>query len=485
MIVTKYSMPQENQALAKNTALQVAGKGLSTLFGVLTIAILTRALGTYGYGEFTIALTFLSLFAVIVDFGLTLTTTAMISDKPEAEEKILGNLVALRIISAILFLALAPIAVIFFPYSAVIKLAVAIGAISYFFGTTAQMLIGIYQKRLEMKRAIIAELLNRALVLVGAVIAFYVGLSVTSVMWILVLGNGLQLFAMIGLARNFVRLRPQISLSVWREIIERSWPIGASIFFNLIYLRGDILVLSLYVPQEQIGIYGAAYKVIDVVTSVPVMYMGLALPILVTAWAQSNHGKFTKLLQDSFDFFAIFSIPLAVGCIALGVPIMRLVAGDEFAVSGAVLAVLGPAAAIVFFGALSGHAIVALKKQKLMVWGYLVVAIISIIGYFIFIPQYGIWAAAWLTLISEAMITLLTSLVIYKTCGFKPRLDIFAKALLSSLIMLLVIKLLPGINVMLLVIIGMLVYGISLTALGGPSWKIALRLFVPERPPIV
>ncbi len=477
-------MQQENQALAKNTALQVAGKALSTLFGVLTIAILTRALGTGGYGELTTALTFLSLFAVIVDFGLTLTTTAMISDRPDAEEKILGNLVALRIISAVGFLAFAPIAVIFFPYSSVIKLAVGVGAISYFFGTTAQMLIGVYQKRLAMKRAIAAELINRAVVLAGAIIAYYVGLSVVNVMWILVLGNGLQLAAMIGLAKNFVKLRPQIDWKVWREIIARSWPIGLSIFFNLIYMRADILVLSLYVPQSQIGIYGAAYKVIDVVTSIPVMYMGLALPILVAAWAGANHERFTKLMQDSFDFFSIFAIPLAFGCVALGVPIMRLVAGDEFAVSGAVLTVLGPAAAIVFFGALSGHAIVALQKQKVMVWGYLAVAVVCLLGNFIFIPLYGIWAAAWWTLISESAITILTAIVVCKVSGWRPDFKLAAKALLASLIMFAVIKFLPGLHVLILVGGGALVYGVALTALGGPSWRTALKLFVPEKPPI-
>jgi O-antigen/teichoic acid export membrane protein len=163
---------------------------------------------------------------------------------------------------------------------------------------------------------------------------------------------------------------------------------------------------------------------------------------------------------------------------------MRLVAGDEFAVSGAVLSVLGPAAAVVFFGALSGHAVVALQQQKKMVWGYLLVAIVSVIGYFIFIPSYGIWAAAWWTLISETAITLLTGFVIYKTSGFKPNLKIFSKAFLASLVMFAAVKFMPGINVLILIALGALVYGVALTALGGPSWRTALKLFVPEKPPI-
>ncbi|RMD51172.1 hypothetical protein D6827_02705, partial [Candidatus Parcubacteria bacterium] len=132
------------KALAQNTAIQIVGKIINTIIGVATVAVIARILGAEGYGRLTIALTFLSVFAIIVDFGLTLTTTQMISEHKADEKTLLGNLFSLRIISAAVFLALAPIIAAFFPYEQIIIYAIAIGSLSFLFASTSQMLIGIY-----------------------------------------------------------------------------------------------------------------------------------------------------------------------------------------------------------------------------------------------------------------------------------------------------------------------------------------------------
>ncbi|PIX62514.1 hypothetical protein CO057_01790 [Candidatus Uhrbacteria bacterium CG_4_9_14_0_2_um_filter_41_50] len=474
----------QEKALARNTAIQIIGKTMATMLGVVTVAILARHLGVAGYGQFTIALSFLSIFAVIVDFGLTLTTTQMISEHKADEETLLGNLLSLRIISAVIFLALAPIIALLFPYDNVILMAIAVGSVSYLFGTTSQMLIGIYQKRLIIGRAIVAEVANRAIVMIGVLLCPIFNIGLIGVIWILVLGNAVQLFLMVLLARKYVKLRLKIKLGIWKEIIKRSWPIGASIFFNLIYLRGDIVFLSLFRSNAEVGIYGAAYKVVDVVASIPVMYMGITLPILVAAWSAHNSEKFKKIMQKSFDFFAIAAIPVIFGSIAIGVPLMEWIAGAEFSESGRVLAILGPAVAVVFFGSLFGHAIVAIQKQKPMTWGYLAVAVLTVAGYIYFIPTYGMWAAAWLTLFSEALITILTFTVIFKVSDYRPKIAMATRAILASIVMFLLLRALPNIHVVFSLLLAMVVYAIALTALGGPKLKDVMGLFLPEKPTI-
>jgi O-antigen/teichoic acid export membrane protein len=190
-------------------------------------------------------------------------------------------------------------------------------------------------------------------------------------------------------------------------------------------------------------------------------------------------------MQDSFDFFAVVAIPIAFGCMAAGASVMALVGGEPFRESGLLLAVLGPACAIVFFGALSGHAIVALKKQKIMTFGYLLVAAITITGYFVFIPRYGMWAAAILTLVSESLILLLTGVVVYRTSKFVPNLKTFLRARAASVAMYLAVRVLSSFTVFITIPVGILVYVGVLMAIGGPSLKTVVRLFVPEKPPII
>jgi O-antigen/teichoic acid export membrane protein len=471
---------RKKRALAINAFIQISGKLLATVFGLLTVVVLTRYLGVEGYGDFTIILGFLSVFAVLVDFGLTLTTVQMISEKGADEDALIGNLLSLRILSAIVFLALAPIVAFAFPYDAVVRIGIAVGAFSYLFGTTATLLVGVFQKRLVIQKAVYAELANRILVLVGALLAPALGLGLITIVGILLIGNAVQLIITLWLASHFVRLRLRAQFAIWREIISRSWPIGLSIFFNLIYLRGDILFLSVYRSSEEIGLYGAAYKVIDVITMIPVTFIGLLLPVLVALWSAKHTKKFRQSMQETFDLFSILSIPIAFGCVFVSVPLIILIAGAEFAGAGPALAVLGPAASIVFFGALFGHAVVAIEKQKPMIFGYLFVAIITVVGYMVFIPIYGIMAAAWMTLIAELLIAIITAMTVMVVSSFRPKIGMLSRAVFASIVMYLVLMILPEMHVLFLIATGGGVYTITLTAIGGPKPRDLLKILAPE-----
>lgn len=477
-------MSSLSSSLAKNSALQIGGKILGTFFGLVTFYFLIHFYGTEGYGYLTTALTFVSIFAIVVDFGLTLTTTQMISEKGSDEEKILGNLLTLRVLTALGFLALAPITALFIPRIEAVFILVAISAASSFFGSVAQTFIGVFQKRIALTIPVLAETANRAAALGIILYVGYTSTSLAGAAIAFLVGGVLQLAIMLWGTSTYVTLRPAFNLSIWSKIIGRSWPIGLSILFNLIYLKGDIFFMALFERSyEEIGQYGSAYKVVDVITMIPVTFMGLVLPLLTSAWTEKAHGRFEKHLQDAFDVFSLIAIPFAVGAIMLGVPLMTFVKPD-LVLAGQVLAVLGPAAAIVFYNSLYGHTIVALNKQRVMTFSYLFVAIIAVLGYVLYVPRYGAWAAAWVTLLSEAIIAFLTFVVVTRATKIMPGLKMFSRAILASIIMGFAIYFTPVPHVLLEVLYGIVVYGVVVVLLGGPSPRTLIRLFAPEKPPV-
>jgi O-antigen/teichoic acid export membrane protein len=480
-------------ALAKNSALQIGGKLFGTIFGLVTFYLLLNYFGTEGYGLLTTAMTHVAIFGVIVDFGLTLTTTQMISEKGADEEKILGNLLTLRVITALAFMAIAPISAIFIPGVREVVLLVCIATGSSFFASVGQTYIGVFQKRLQLGAPVMGEMLNRLIALCWIIVAGSLHLSLFEASLGFFVGGFVQLAIMLLGTARYVKLRPRVEWHVWRDILFRSWPIGVSIFFNLLYLKGDILFMAVLLDPArrfmEIGQYGSAYKVVDVMTMIPVTFMGLMLPILTMAWSERNREKFDRNLQHTFDIFALIAIPFSVGAIMLGVPVMTAVKPDLI-LAGQVLAVLGPAAAVVFFNSLYGHAVVAVKKQKIMVLAYLLVAAVAIAGYVIYIPLYGAWAAAWVTLVSEALIGLFAFIVVVIETKHLPSLKMTARALVSTAAMAGVIGFLqsrdggvstPAFTVF-MVSSGILIYALAVMALGGPRPKAIAKLFLPENP---
>lgn len=472
------SMHSVSRALARNTALQIVGKALGTLLSLLTFVLLVRYLDTDGWGALTIALNYGTILAILVDFGLTLTTAQMIAEPDADESRILGGVLTLRVVSALVFLGGGAAAVFAFPYATEVKIAAALSCASFFFGTVATVFSGVFQKRLAMRDVVLAETLNRAVVCALAASLPFLGVSVVMGSIIFVAGSLVQLVVTAAAATRLTSIRPCVDWGVWRGAIARSWPIGVAIALNLVYLRGDIFFLSIFgVSDYDIGLYGAAYKVVDVTTTVPVMFMGLMLPLLAHARAGNNDGAFREHFQRAFDILAMLGIPFAFGAIAVGGPLLGMLKPD-LAAAGPLLAILGPATALVFFGSLFGHTIVALHKQRMMIWGYFATAVLGLLGYVTFIPLYGTIAAAWVTLACEGLIMLLTAGVVFASTRIALSLRRLLQAGTASIVMFVVLDLVAFPHVLIAIAAGVGVYMAALPLFGGPSPKHMLALLV-------
>ncbi|PIR12939.1 hypothetical protein COV49_03800 [Candidatus Falkowbacteria bacterium CG11_big_fil_rev_8_21_14_0_20_39_10] len=430
--------------VAYNTIIQMVSKIISTVFGLIAVAIMTRYLGQAGFGQYTTIVTFLSFFGIIADLGLTLVTVQMISQPSINQEKVLGNLFGLRLASAVIFLGLAPLTIVFFPYEPIIKLGVAITALSFFFIALNQILVGLFQKELRMDKVSIAEVVSRIILVIGVFLAVKLNYGLKGILWATVVSSAINFFLHFIFAKKFVFLRPRFDLPAWKEIMKKSWPLAVTIIFNLVYLKSDTLFLSIVKTQSEVGIYGAAYKVIDVLVTLPFMFAGVILPVLSASWAKKNIAYFKESLQRSFDFMVILALPMVVGTQFVANRVMAAVAGEEFAVSGSVLKILILAAGFIYLGGMFSHAIIALDKQKKIIGAYVFTSLTALIGYFIFIPRYSYFGAAWVTIYSELVIFLAAGYYVWKYSGFLPKMEVVFKSTLACLIMALGLNNLPA-----------------------------------------
>lgn len=445
--------------VARNTIVQIIGKAVATAIGLVALAVMTRYLKEIGFGQYTTAITFLSFFGIIADFGLTLVTSQMISRPGRDQAALLNNLFSLRLISAAVFLGLAPIIILFFPYEPIIKLAVAVAAPSFFFAALNQILVGFFQKNLTMAAVAAAEVLSRSTMLSGIALSAYFNLGLIGIMAAAVAASLTSFILHYWFSRRFIKISWQVDLSVWREIVKKSWPLGLTIFFNLIYLRADIFILSLFKSQADVGFYGATYRIIDVLTTLPFMFAGLILPILTSAWAGRDSLKFNRVLQKSFDAMIMLSLPLVVGAQFTARPLMLFVAGNDFDQSGHILEILILAIGFIFVGSLLAHAVIALDKQKNIIGAYVFTALTSLIGYLIFIPRFSYYGAAWVTVYSELAIALFSLYMVIKHSQFRPKLTGLVKSAAASLIMGLALNFLLGkLNLILIIMLAAAIY---------------------------
>lgn len=428
-------MESVSRAVATNTAVQYAARFSSGLLGFATIAVMARALGREGFGAYTTATAFIQIFAVLVDFGLTTATLQMTSAAGADRTRILANALGLRLVSAAGFLALAPLVALAFPYDPGIRLAILILVPAQISSALVAVVTTLFQRTLSMGRAALAEVAGRAAQLAGAAI---IVIAHGSLLWFvaaIALGNIIHLAVAWGSARRIEHIRISFDRGAWRDLLRFAWPIGISIAFNVIYLRADTVILSLTRTQAEVGLYGAAYRVIDVLTAIPFLFMGLVLPLMTAAWTSNDRNRLHRVTQKAFDFLSIVALPIFAGGLILGRPIMRLVGGDEFESAGPLLAVLLGGLAAIMLGTVAGHGVVAAGLQKRMIKWYAIDAALALALYTILIPRFGAPAAAAVTVFSELFAAGASSILYLRATTTRLHFSIFARALLAAALM--------------------------------------------------
>lgn len=453
---------QQGVQVAKNTIVQITGKIISIIIGVITLGLTTRYLGQEGYGYYTTVLVFLQIFGILMDLGLYLTLVREISENPEKENWIFNNFFTLRFFSAIIFLGLAPLIVIFMPYPTIIKWGVAITTLTFFFNSLVQIMMSIFQRRLAMGRAMMAEIIGRLAQLLILIIIIYLGGNLLTVFLGNIANTLFYFLALVIFSQIYLKIKFAFDFNYWKRILYKTWPIAVGIIFNLIYFKTDTLILSLFKPASDVGIYGAPYKFLEILTTLPHLFLGLILPILTTTWAQKKFEEFKKIYQTCFDLFAIIGLPLISGGLILASPLMVFFAGQDFIASGPVLKILIVATVLIFFGTLFNYFIVAIDQQRKILKYFIITSILSVIGYLILIPLYSYYGAAWMTVGSEAFMALMSFWLGWRLTKIGLSLKIFIKIIPASLIMVLVIFFLKSFPLIPLILIGIIIYGVLL-----------------------
>lgn len=447
-----------------NTLWQVIIRSINILIGVVSLGLITRTLGQAGFGYYTTIFAFVQMFMILADLGLYLTMLREVSAvKTRSEEnKVVNNIFTIRLLASFLIIILAPIVIWFFPYDLAVKQGVIYFVGVFFFHSLISTLTAVFSKKLDMPKVAIVDFANKVLFVLYLVYYFNSGTNLNNILLANSITTLVAFILLYVFLKKHIDLRLAWDFTYWQKVFHTTWPLAVTVILNLIYFKADTLILSLYASPEVVGLYGAPYRVLEVVTTFPHMFLSLILPLFTAAWLAKNFGKLNSILQNTFDFFSIITIGMIVTTWLISKPLMILLAGPEFADSGAILNILIVATASIFFGTLFTYLVVALKIQKQMIKYFLIAAVVGLLGYFIFVPLFSYWGAAYMTLIVEVLIWIFAYMVVRKHLTIKLDLKVLAKALLAGLVTLVFTWLIKDINLALTILVAVFLYSATL-----------------------
>jgi len=447
-----------------NTVWQIVIRFFDLVLGIVNLGLITRLLGQDQFGSYTTIFVFLQTIITIAVFGLFLALLNEISstDDKQVEAKRLNNIFTIRLISALAVLLLAPLIIKLFPFSVAVKGGVIFLTGAYFWQSLISTLTAVFSKYLDMARATLVYVVSKAIYFICLLYLFFNNGSLNQILLWNSISTGFGFLLLYLFLRRYQKLGFAWDFIYWRHVFKIAWPLAIGVVLNLLYFRADTLILSAYHSAGRVGLYGAAYKVLEVLTTFPHMFMSLILPLFTAAWVKQDLKKLNQIQQNTYDFFAIINIWVVLVVWLASRPIMVLLTGKDFAPAGPILNILILAVAAIFFGTMFTYLVVAMNSQKAMVKYYLWAAILGLGAYFIFIPLYYYWAAAIITVLVEALIWFWAWRLVRQKINIKLNNIILGRSLLAGLIVFLIFWWLRFLPVIILVLLISLSYFILL-----------------------
>lgn len=425
---------QVARKIAYNVVASSVLKMLSTVLALVAIGFITRYLGADGFGDYATVLAFLSFFSAISDLGLYSISTREISRTGADEERIMGNIFTLRAAISLLVFISSPLIVFFLPYTDQVKEGIVIVAAAYLFSSIYQVLNGVFQKNLAMDKVAISEffgkLIQVAVIIVAVRMKLGFGWIVASLLFYMVVSFCLVYFW----SKKYIRLRPAFDLAYWKKFLKESYPIGISAFVTFLYFKMDTIMLSIMKSSADVGIYNAAYKVLENITFFPAMIVGLIFPIMSQS-ILDDKKRFRNISDKTFKVFVLIVVPLVIGTLFLSDGVIALIGGEAFSKSAGVLRILVFALASIFFASFFNAILIAGNFQKKLMFILGFAAVFNLVLNYFVIPLFSYTGAAFVSVATEGLVLVAGAYLAFSQLHYVPRLARFWAIFLSGLAM--------------------------------------------------
>ncbi len=431
--------------IASNTLIQIVGRIITTATALVVVGALTRYLGVASYGEYTTIFAYVSFFGVLADFGFFWIMLREISKEGADESSIVSNVLTLRTVLGIVVFGLGYLIALGIPqYSPQVQTGIGIIALAWLWLALNSTFVGVFQRHLRMEQAVLTDILGRVVVLGGVLWIIAQGGTLPQILWVFVVGNLLNFLASLRLGLRFVRIRPAFDLALWRRIAREAWPMGVVLILHVIYFKIDTVMLSLLRDSTAVGIYGAPYKILEVLLTVPVMFLGNVFPTL-TRSIEARDERLPRLFGQSFDVLALIALPIVVGTLVLARPILAFVAGTEFVTTSTVqflgsaatgataLQILIVAVGLSFFSNFFNYLLIAMGRQRQLIAPNAAFVAINVGLNLIAIPWLSYIGASITTVLTEVAITSVLGWMVWRSLHLRPSLATLWPMVLAAL----------------------------------------------------
>jgi O-antigen/teichoic acid export membrane protein len=388
---------------------------LLAVLGAVVIRLITTRVGPTHYGDFVVALVFVSTVMLLTDLGITSITARDIARSPKEAGVILGQNLGLRLVLSAMIVPLVILTGFVVYRPAPLRWSIALIALSVPFNVLMTLALSYYGASIRNYLVSGIAIVQQVLYVAGVAIALATGQGIVGCSASYLISTAVASVIAFFAVRREVPFKPMFDLHRWRQILALSASLGAIQLINVLYLKADTLLLSKMASARAVGFYGVAYNFTNVILLVPTLVATSVMPLLATS-AGERFAHLVRRMEHTLAVFGVVSVVLAVLFAHQAVAILS---GQQFQGAATPLKLLALSCYFSFLCTALGYAAVACNRHHRMIIVSAVGLALNVVLNVVLIPRYGINGAATATLISEFIALVGVRIVYARDIGSK------------------------------------------------------------------
>lgn len=329
--LTVLDLPDAGGKAIRGGVIRSGASIAAMLMSLLAVPFMTRHLGEVNYGYYTTVVSLLFILVGLTEAGLTaLGIREYAVRSGSARDRLMASLVGLRLVITLTGIVLAVAFTVVTGRPEPIIVGTAIVGFSMLLTLTQQTYSIPLTAELRLGWVSGLELIRQFVLSGGAVLMVVLGAGLTSFFWVTVAAGATVLAVTLLVVRNQAWLRPRFDREQWLSIAKQTVAYSLAAAVGLIYFRMAILLLGFVADDREVGIYGAAFKIIETLGTVPFMLAASAFPILARA-ASTDRARLRFASSKMLQMAIVAGVPLGIGLMIAAPFAVSVIGGPKFA----------------------------------------------------------------------------------------------------------------------------------------------------------
>lgn len=326
----------------KNTVSLVAAEGVSRVMAFVLTIYIARSLGVYDFGAYSTAVSFVFLFSVFIEIGLSTYVYREISKNNAASTQYINGALILQIILSVVAGLAVFVAADIANYPLETRIIISLLWFWMIAISLGRMIRVVFKAHQRMEFDALGTIIENGTRFILVFLALHFGHGVRGIAIASIASALLMLGVSLWLATSgkYIYLNQmQWDTTFLIGLLKAAWPFALSMIASVVMYRISVVVLSIMQGDYAVGIFNASFKFTMALFFIPGLICNAFFPKL-SQLNNTNNIDFSKIIILLMRYIFMLMYPILMVIFIFSPQIIGLIYTDDFSPTISLLQIL-------------------------------------------------------------------------------------------------------------------------------------------------